>query len=270
MLKVYNENKQSMMTTDITNETNIMALLEIQGIKFTTRSFQIEIEMKQIMILNDDAFFDNCLIKTHSKKKVSKSVVNEIPNANTPLTIVNVSKDKNVLKLKSESEPEPEPEEKNTIIQDPFNEEKDKYFKENKDLDFEENNDEDEEKEKNKDKEKDIKENKDFEFKEDSGFEDSDILEIGDLTDIDELKEVDNLNVEHVEETVTLKQPNQVYLDLYKKAREKAKAIKREMILSFLEAKHIKESYMIDVYDENEYNIDAEIDAVSENELDKL
>jgi hypothetical protein len=46
------------------------------------------------------------------------------------------------------------------------------------------------------------------------------------LADIDELKEVDNLNLEHVEETVTLKQPNQVYLDLYKKAREKADALK--------------------------------------------
>ena len=105
---------------------------------------------------------------------------------------------------------------------------------------------------------------------EDNNEEENALLEIDDLADIDELKEVDNLNVDHVEEPVTLKQPNQVYLDLYKKAREKAKALKRELILSYLEAKHIKESYMIDVYDENEYNIDTEIDAVSENELDNF
>ena len=232
MIKVYNENKQPMMTTDITNETNIMALLEIQGIKFTTRSFQIEIEMKQIMILNDDAFFDNCLIKTQSKKKVSKAVaINEVvSNANTNAPLITESNEQIVLE-----------------IQDKDNEDKENIFEDK------------------------VKDNKDiFEDNEDKEVKDIDFLEIGDLTDIDELKEVDNLNVEHVEETVTLKQPNQVYLDLYKKAREKAKAIKREMILSFLEAKHIKESYMIDVYDENEYDIDTEIDAVSENELDSF
>jgi hypothetical protein len=227
MIKVYNENKQPMMTTDITNETNIMALLEIQGIKFTTRSFQIEIEMKQIMILNDDTFFDNCLIKTHSKKKVSKAVaINEVvSNANVNAPLISESNEQIVLEMQDKDK---DHEDEENIFEDKVKYNEDK---EDKDIDF---------------------------------------LEIGDLTDIDELKEVDNLNVEHVEETVTLKQPNQVYLDLYKKAREKAKAIKREMILSFLEAKHIKESYMIDVYDENEYNIDAEIDAISENELDRL
>ena len=229
MLKVYNENKQSMMTTDITNETSIMALLEIQGIKFTTRSFQIEIEMKQIMILNDDALFDNCLIKTQSKKKSSKPVAMEVitttPTVIKEKVLEEVDKRKNV----------EEGEEEKTLV------------------------------EVEKVEEREVPMTK-SEFE----SEKNDFLEINDLGDIDELKEVDNLNVDHVEGTVILKQPNEVYLELYKKAREKAKAIKREMILSFLEAKHIKESYMIDVFDENEYNIDAEIDAVSENELDTL
>ena len=197
------------------------------------KSFQIEIEMKQIMILNDDAFFDNCLIKTQSKKKVSKAVAKDevIPNT------MNLTKDEIVFKeepLKEEEEEEP--------------------LKEHKEP---------------KEEEELLKEEEEP-LKEEQKEEPNDLLEIDDLADIDELKEVDNLNLEHVEETVTLKQPNQVYLDLYKKAREKAKAIKREMILSFLEAKHIKESYMIDVYDENEYNIDAEIDAVSEKHLQNV
>jgi hypothetical protein len=228
MLKVYNENKQSMMTTDITNETSIMALLEIQGIKFTTRSFQIEIEMKQIMILNDDALFDNCLIKTQSKKKSSKPVAMEV------ITTPTVIKEKVLEEVDKRKNVEEGGEEKTLV-------------------------------EVEKVEEREVPMTK-SEFE----SEKNDFLEINDLGDIDELKEVDNLNVDHVEGTVILKQPNEVYLELYKKAREKAKAIKREMILSFLEAKHIKESYMIDVFDENEYNIDAEIDAVSENELDTL
>jgi hypothetical protein len=221
MVKIYNENKQAMLSTDITNETNIMALLEIQGIKFTTRSFQLEIEMKQIMVLNDDTFFENCLINPSFERTGLNKII----------------------------------ENKKTDF------EENKSFKEfNKDV------------EKIKEIEKNINKDKEIEKKVVEKEELTSVLDVDDLADIDELKEVDTLNIdeEHVEESVILKQPKEVYLELYKKAREKAKAMKREMILSFLEAKHIKESYMIDVYDENEYNIDIEIDAVSENELENL
>jgi hypothetical protein len=51
----------------ITQDTNIVAILEISGIQFTSRQFSIEIEMKQIMIVNDlyeeDVCFNKCVIK---------------------------------------------------------------------------------------------------------------------------------------------------------------------------------------------------------------
>ena len=52
----------------ITSETNIISILEIQGIKFTSRNFQIEIELKQVMVLNNEPIFNNCLIKTTKPK----------------------------------------------------------------------------------------------------------------------------------------------------------------------------------------------------------
>ena len=70
-IKIYNEKETPMTMEEINNETNIVSILEIQGIKFTSRNFQIEIELKQIMVLDDEPLFDNCLIKK-SKKSLDK------------------------------------------------------------------------------------------------------------------------------------------------------------------------------------------------------
>jgi rRNA-processing protein FCF1 len=78
--------------------------------------------------------------------------------------------------------------------------------------------------------------------------------------------DLENLN----SETITLKKPNEVYYQLYKEAREKAKTAKKIAIIAYLEAKNIKKTYMIESLDESESDIDAEIDEVSESELDGL
>jgi hypothetical protein len=75
-VKIYNENHNSLTINDITNETNLISILEIQGIKFTTRNFQIEIELKQIMVLNNEPLFDNCLIKMDKPIKKQESFIN--------------------------------------------------------------------------------------------------------------------------------------------------------------------------------------------------
>ena len=63
LIKIYNENETPLSMDDINTESNIISILEIQGIKFTSRNFQIEIELKQVMLLNKDVLFENCLIK---------------------------------------------------------------------------------------------------------------------------------------------------------------------------------------------------------------
>ena len=56
------------------------------------------------------------------------------------------------------------------------------------------------------------------------------------------LKEVD-FTLENNLETITLKKPNQVYYEIYQKAREKAKIAKKGAIVAFLEMKNIKKTY---------------------------
>ena len=70
ILRIYDENENILTTTDINNETEIISILEIQGIKFTTRNFQLEIELKQMMVINNEPIFENCLIKTNAPKKI--------------------------------------------------------------------------------------------------------------------------------------------------------------------------------------------------------
>ena len=65
-------------------------------------------------------------------------------------------------------------------------------------------------------------------------------------------------------DTIKLKNPNEVYLDIYKAAREKAKKAKNEAIKAYLEAKKIKELYMLDIIDSSDED-DEESNLFSEN-----
>jgi len=62
MLRVYNQSEIKMSINDVLKEMELLTILEITGIKFTTRSFKLELELKQIMVLDKD-IFDDCLIK---------------------------------------------------------------------------------------------------------------------------------------------------------------------------------------------------------------
>jgi hypothetical protein len=115
--------------------------------------------------------------------------------------------------------------------------------------------------------EKDLKMEKDLEVEKEEESIDLEIEEIEESGN--ELKEVTLPNYfENPLETITLKKPNQVYYELYKQARNKAKEAKKNAIIAYLEAKNIKKTYMLDILEENESDIDAEIDEVSDSELD--
>ena len=63
LIKIYNENEIPIMMEDVIPENNIISIIEVQGIKFTSRNFLIELELKQVMVLNTEHIFENCLIK---------------------------------------------------------------------------------------------------------------------------------------------------------------------------------------------------------------
>ena len=60
-LLIYNESEQPCTLQDITETTPIITILEIQGIKFSQKSFHVPIVIKQIMLFQTS--FTQCLIK---------------------------------------------------------------------------------------------------------------------------------------------------------------------------------------------------------------
>lgn len=245
-VKIYNENQLPLIPSDIDEKIDIISILEILGIKFTSRNFQVETDLKQVMVLDNEPLFDNCLIKpTNSKinelkEEIPLERLPEITNFDNVLDLsessiqpVLESRPHTSILEESISEVKPlQPDASASIIHNEIFEGIDNI---NLDLEFEDLNE-------------DIEEN------------------------INELKEIDNITVDldNSLETIQLKKPNQVYFELYKAARVKAKLAKKNALVAYLEAKNIKKTYMLDELIESDSDIDAEIDDVSESELDGL
>jgi hypothetical protein len=253
-VKIYNENEAVLNMSHITNETNIISILEIQGIKFTSRNFQIEIELKQVMVLNNEPIFNSCLIKTTKSNNTIEEIkplerkTENVDNLETQKQI-SISLD-NLNNLEDNLEDSLEDSLNSDLV--------DNNKVEDIVLSVEENINEIDNSKKTLDNELDIE----------LDFED---LDEENNDDNDELKEVNiNANLENTLESIQLKKPNQVYFELYVEARKKAKDAKKNAIMAYLEVKNIKKTYMIDNTIDSDSDFDAEIDEVSESELENL
>jgi len=250
-VKIYNENEITLGISDIKLETEMISILEIQGIKFTSRNFQIEIELKQVMVLDNEPIFDSCLIKTHKKTSELKPLeeLSDLkPDENIQsidnLEDINEPHNENII-LSMEEEVKPIVESKMEEIKDIVNSLEE--FDPIQLLQPEEK------------KEEDIDLDIEFEDLSDNIEENDDLL-----------REITDLNLDKNEESLTLKKPNEVYFELYKEARNKAKQAKKNAILAYLEAKNIKKTYMIENINDSDSDFDAEIDEASESELEGL
>jgi hypothetical protein len=61
-LRIFDEQEQELPMESILDGTSVMTIWEIQGIKCSTRSFQIDIEVKQMLVLPKSNLFDRCII----------------------------------------------------------------------------------------------------------------------------------------------------------------------------------------------------------------
>jgi hypothetical protein len=50
------------------DKTTMICILEIQGIRFTSQSFQFEVEVKQIAVVSPDPYLDTCFVKIAATK----------------------------------------------------------------------------------------------------------------------------------------------------------------------------------------------------------
>ena len=179
-LKIYDDHENLMDIESIKENDDVATILEFQGIKCSPRSFQIEIEMKQLLVLKPVDLFEKCLFKINTKEfKVREPEPEPV----------------------KEPEPEPEPVKEPEPEPEPESEKESKLF--------------------------------------------------------DDMEEIE-LPLEEIstDDSVFIKQRNDVYYEMYRDAINKAKTAKNIALASYLEAKRIKNIYMLtDLSDE-----DSEVD----------
>jgi len=234
---IYDENENILNIDDVKENLEIIPLIAIEGIKFSSKSFQIEINVPQIMVLKmpeeiktgfliNKKSKNNDIIETSDEKEEIKEAYQDISidNKNTLEEVVDLEKNIDNQSLE--------------IVRD---------------LKVTDNTEEIKKLENIEDKDESNKLNNSSELEETGELEivDANIDNI-ELKNENSLKELDislekDITLENDDENpITLKKPNDVYLEIYKNARERAKKMRQAAVEAYLEAKNIKNKYLLD------------------------
>lgn len=311
VIKIYNESHTTLQYDYLTNDMFINCLLEIKGIKFSLKNFQIEIEIKHILVLEEDKYLQDIYIsktgailnksiiennklstnsiESHDINLYSRNQTECLPpgrpeGAGAQLNIyeserIDINKidndiDDNVVTQKNtilnqniSSKFEPNKLEVNAYTRNgavscppglPEGAQSQTNVYESEQIDIDElnlgANDI-----KNKSEFMDI--DKEELINEFDNFEEVDYS-----NDIKELSEHDieqNMNKDDAE-VFKLKDKKEYYKDLYKVAKNKAKDAKKNAILAYLEAKEIKNTYMVEG---DNSDFEKEIDSTTDDDL---
>ena len=244
-LKIYDEDEINVDAAQITDKTPLIAILEIQGVRCTSKSFCIDVEIKQLMVMKQNDLFDSCIISQGKKDpgnrdpaseskphqynlaKLEKSNDNIVISTQEPLILTELIKTQgesiNMLMIEESSQEEPLQEEtslQNTFVLEEHPLQNTFLTQDHLQEDLE------------KDKE---------------------------LLDIDDILEV-NLDVNEIDiaDTFQLKDKKDVYYEMYREALQKAKVAKTMALTSFMEARRIKNLYMLNDLNDSDEESDLE------------
>jgi ribosomal 50S subunit-recycling heat shock protein len=209
LLNLYDESENPVDHSMLSELTNVIPILEFKGIKCTSRNFQVEIEIKQMMIIKPTVMFEKCVIRNIEPLGNVQKVKNE--NSNHTMVKSNnenseIDDDVGIDNENVKSSDEVKKDDEIEIVQDNSRSSEYKVKTDDKHVPQQSN---------------------------------------GDLLEVD--LEIDS------DEIITLTTRNEVYYKIYQEAVNKAKEAKKEAIKSYLEAKQIKNLYMLDdITDNNE------------------
>jgi len=254
---MYDENENIIPVQELNDKHHIIPILEIQGIKFSARSFQVELVGKQIMLLNNKPIFNSCLIKKNTSDNIIIDEANTLAKINTDTEIDSHEEPQiendTVLSSEEQAEPVNSSEEENSksdvninIINELLEEDT-----ETKDSNIEEQS-------------VDIIDDICSESEKNDGEIESNVIN---NTTVDKpenpnhLEEVsDNIIISENVANMKLKKPNEVYYEIYKITKQKAKEHKKAAISHYLEAKKIKNTYLLEDIDNSDSSDDESLD----------
>ena len=222
-LNIYDEQENVIDPETIGETDSVATILEVQGIKCSPRNFQIDFEMKQMMVMKPVDLFEKCVFKmkpTTNMEEPNISVVEETP---TPPVVEETPTPPVV----EETPPPPVVEETPTPA-------------------VEETHDEDEDGDEEAPK-----------------LVEAIVIPTNNATA--ELEEFE-LCLDEISpsDAISLKDRKEVYYEMYAEARKKARVAKDIAIAAIMEAKRIKNTYMLDDVDDEDDEDDDEDDDLSE------
>jgi hypothetical protein len=268
IIKIYDEDENIVDFTTIDENTKLMNILEVQGIKCSPRSFQIEIEMKQALVMRPQELhlFDKCIIKsnnipsinTTNNDTINRRDTEENTEENTLDNNTNHTEDNIVTNIAIESNI-------NEEVSDIMNDILDTI--ENSTVSTDSDNNLGNFTDNDTTVETIINENNTQNVNIDNNekVEETTPIEIIENKDTNSMEEI-NLTLEELpdDNNITLKNPNEVYYKMYRDAREKAKRARELALAAYIEAKNIKNTYMLDNIDDSDTS-DLDIDNESIN-----
>lgn len=255
-LTIYDEDNNEIMINKVDDKQDVMTILEIKGIKCTSTSFQIEIDMKQMLIVKPVELFTKCIIKSPNMLNKPSTNDTSVAHDNEPVSLIAAAPE---ITDKNENESQPnsiepdcilaEPDDINLVITttDPIVEVEPPIETDITPIEvFVEN-------------EPDVKSVADSTNVTNEVMDDN--ISIDTTTNNIGLEEVElNLdNLTDVSGEVIIKQKNEVYYQMYREACRKAKIARDLALSSYLEAKRIKNTYMLeDLSDSDESDLEHE------------
>ena len=222
-LPIFDENETPIESQMVKTGGHLLGVLEIQGLKFCQKSLQLEMEMKQILLLPSSSIFEKCILSTSAPTSTStstnKSSTTPIPTTPTPPPKTENLETAELKPLAIETNPENKIE--NTT------EKEEEAIPMNLD-EFSE-------------PETPIPPQKEPETP---------------PPPEDELQDVDicleNMTLQPIDTTIQLKNSKEIYYKMYRQARQKAKLARDLAISSYLESKHIKNIYVLEDLSDDE------------------
>jgi len=305
---VFDESENKLSLDDIKPENDLITVLEIQGIKFTSKSFQFEIILRQALIMSNKPVFQSCVIKKNIQHSSNTSALATAPapeHATISLEISGVSQtihtthDNNTPQLQEqtqESSQHIEPHTENNLEKILNAKSNIKFNLENQDDIDDDDNDRDDHEEdddiahgnskdihindyKNKSETTDVgdtgNKNMNNSLLKNNLLNDTQIkngannLEKIESLELNELTELTEADLEiKNDENLKLKKPNDIYYEIYSVAKEKARTARKLAFDAYLEVKKIKKTYMLDDSDSDFSNSSSSEHSDTEEELE--
>ena len=199
---VFDENERPVSVDHIKAEHQMYTVLEFMGIKFTSRSFQLEVALKQVLLVSNVPIFQSCVIrKPHVQEQRQEQILAPVPEE--PVTEEPVTEEPVTEEPKPNNNPDEAPNQiqtSNTTVSNTSN-----------------------------------------------GVPEPNVNDSTQLQEVnlDVLEELEHMHLK-------LKKPTEVYYNLYRIAKQKAKELKKNAIAAHLEAKQIKSAHMLEDSDSDD------------------